>query len=98
MNEIPCRVNFWLEWTATIITLIGCTLNAYNIVPYNIWVSDFSAFLFTMWSIRIRRWSLVLVNGGILIIYSAGAVHHFITTTYEEKPQTVHSLIQKVEQ
>ena len=62
-----------LEWTATIVTLIGALLTALNYDPLNIYVLNVGSILWLAWACLERRASIALVNGGMLAIYLYGA-------------------------
>ena len=63
----------FLEWTATIVTLIGAMLTALNYDPLNIYVLNVGSILWLAWACLERRASIALVNGGMLAIYLYGA-------------------------
>lgn len=65
-------INFTIKWVACIITLIGASFSAFNFYPYNIIVLNVGTVLYLIWSFRIREYSLVVFNIGILIIYTLG--------------------------
>jgi len=62
-----------LEWSATIVTLIGAMLTALNYDPLNIYVLNVGSILWLAWACLERRASIALVNGGMLAIYLYGA-------------------------
>jgi hypothetical protein len=66
------RINAILKWTALVFTIGGALLTSFKVTPWN--VSSFSAgaFLYLIWSYRIREWNLVIVNGVLLVIYAIG--------------------------
>lgn len=67
-------LNTWLKWTACASTVAGamCTSLAWD--PMNIILLNIGAILYLTWSLRIREWNLVAVNGGLLTIYLIGAI------------------------
>ena len=64
--------NFWLKWSATAITIIFAIMTSMQITPYNVWVANLSSVMWLWWAIRVREWSLVVVNAGLLVVYFAG--------------------------
>ena len=63
-----------LKWTGCAATLTGALLTSLGWDPENIILLNLGALLYLWWSIRIREWSLTLVNGGLLTIYLFGAI------------------------
>jgi hypothetical protein len=64
--------NFFLKWVATAVTLLFAVLTSLQITPINIWVANVSSVMWLVWAVRIREWSLVVVNFGLLAVYFAG--------------------------
>lgn len=67
-------INTILKWLACASTIAGamCTSLAWD--PMNIILLNIGAILYLTWSLRIREWNLVAVNGGLLTIYAFGAI------------------------
>ena len=61
-----------LKWTACAVTLAGALCTALRIDPMNIYLLNAGALLYLWWSLRIREWSLVTINAGLLAIYIVG--------------------------
>lgn len=66
--------NWWLKWTACASTLVGAIFTSLAWDPANIYLLNIGALLYLIWSLRIREWNLVVINGGLLIIYLVGLV------------------------
>ena len=64
--------NFYLKWSATFATLVFAVMTSLQMTPYNIWIANISSLMWLFWAIRVREWSLVVVNAGLLLIYFAG--------------------------
>jgi hypothetical protein len=64
--------NDTLKWTACAVTLAGALCTALRIDPTNIYLLNVGAVLYLWWSLRIREWSLVTINAGLLTIYVVG--------------------------
>jgi hypothetical protein len=67
-------INTILKWVACIVTLSGALCTSLQIDPLNIWLLNGGAVLYLIWSWRIREWSLVTINFGLLAIYILGLV------------------------
>ena len=67
-------LNWWLEWSATFMALAGAVATVLKFDPINIVLLNTSCILFVAWAYRINRLSLIIVNGGLLIIYAAGLI------------------------
>lgn len=63
-----------LKWVACAVTLAGALCTSLQIDPLNIWLLNGGAVLYLIWSWRIREWSLVTINFGLLAIYILGIV------------------------
>ena len=61
--------DFVLKWTACLVTLAGALCTALRIDPMNIYLLNAGAFLYLIWSIRIREWNLIVINAALLTIY-----------------------------
>lgn len=67
---------YWLdctiEWIATVITIVGAYLTATNNHPLNLYFLNVGSFLWLIWAISQKRFSIALVNGVMLGIYLYG--------------------------
>ena len=63
--------------------VLGAAFTSLRIDPLNIYFLNLGAALYLIWSIRIREWNLVIVNGVLLAIYVFG----LLWTGYFEMPQ-----------
>ena len=59
---------------ALVATLSGALATALHYDPLNIVLLNLGALLYLFWSLKVRDWNLVAVNGGLLLIYIIGAV------------------------
>lgn len=66
--------NWYLKWTACAVTLSGALATSLQIDPLNMWLLNAGAACYLVWSLRIREWSLVTINAGLLAIYLMGLV------------------------
>jgi 4-hydroxybenzoate polyprenyltransferase len=67
-------INTVLKWVACAVTLAGALCTSLQIDPLNIWLLNGGAVLYLIWSLRIREWSLVTINFGLLAIYILGII------------------------
>ncbi len=70
--NILITFDFILKWTACAVTLVGALCTALRIDPMNIYLLNAGAFLYLIWSIRIREWNLIVINAALLTIYCVG--------------------------
>lgn len=66
------NLNTHLKWTACAVTLVGALCTSLRIDPMNIYLLNMGAFLYLIWSLRIKEWNLVTINIGLLTIYGVG--------------------------
>ena len=64
--------NFYLKWSACVVTLIGAVLTSLRIDPQNIYLLNCGAILYFVWGYRIREWNLIVINAGFIVIYAWG--------------------------
>jgi hypothetical protein len=66
------NLNFYLKWSACVVTLIGAILTSLRIDPANIYLLNVGAILYFVWGYRIREWNLIVINAGFIVIYAVG--------------------------
>jgi len=66
------NLNNILKWTGCLAVVLGAAFTSLRIDPLNIYFLNLGAALCLIWSIRIREWNLVIVNGVLLAIYIFG--------------------------
>lgn len=76
-TESSFDFDFFLKWSACVITVVGCLLTSLHLDPLNIILGAIGAFLYMIWAVRIREVNLVLVNGVVLAIYTYGVYLRF---------------------
>jgi len=64
--------NFYLKWLATAVTIAFAIMTVLQMNPYNVWMANLSCVMWLYWSLRIKEWSLVVVNAGLLTVYFIG--------------------------
>jgi len=65
-------LNTVLKNLGLIAVLTGAMLTSMGHYPYNVYAFNFGAFIYMVWAIRVKDKNLMVVNGGLLAIYSAG--------------------------
>jgi len=65
---------FWFEWSCTIILLAGVILTSFNIYPTNIWFLLIGNLGWIALGYIWRKWSLIILQVIITLIYIAGLV------------------------
>lgn len=65
-------MNTFLKWAGCVAVVLGAAFTSLRIDPLNIYFLNLGAALYLIWSIRIREWNLVIVNGVLLAIYIFG--------------------------
>jgi hypothetical protein len=78
--------NNFLKWTATVLTLLGAALVSAKTDPtlvdliqsWDVRCLNVGCVVWLIWSLRIRDVGLIVVNGGLLLIYLLGTVRSFL--------------------
>jgi uncharacterized protein with PQ loop repeat len=68
------ELNFYLQWSATVITILGAVFTSLNVYPANVIAFNLGSVLWLIYAIRVKVSSLVAVNAGLLLIYVAGLI------------------------
>ena len=68
------KLNLVLEWSATVLTVIGALFTAQNMYPENVIAFNAGSILWLWWAIRIKSKSLITVNFLMLVIFTFGVV------------------------
>lgn len=64
-----------LQWGATALTLVGAVLTSIGgLDPWNVFAFYAGTMAWFVWSIRIRNAALIVVNGGLAVIYFSGVI------------------------
>lgn len=63
---------FWIEWTSTIVLIVGVLLTSLNVYPLNLVFNFLGNLGWFAIGFLWRKWSLILVQTIILIIYFGG--------------------------
>ena len=64
-----------IEWLAVLISIYGAVLTVIGIDPYNIYVLNLGSLLWVIWGFLERKYSIIIVNFGMLSIYVMGTAH-----------------------
>jgi len=65
---------FLMEWASTFILIIGCMLTSFNYYPVNLYFSLAGNFGWAIVSIKWRKWSLLVIQGVVSMIYIFGVI------------------------
>jgi len=68
---------FWTEWGSTAILIVGVILTSFNIFPLNIYFSLVGNAGWAIVSIIWKKWSLLVIQAVVSIIYFIGLVSHY---------------------
>jgi uncharacterized membrane protein len=66
------RLDFYLEWLATVITIVGAIFTSLNYYPMGPILLNLGAGIWLIVSIMWRKWSLIIINATLLLIYTVG--------------------------
>lgn len=71
---------FWLiiEILATATLIVGVALTSWNVYPANIYMSAVGNFLWLLMAFYWKKWSLIIIQFFILLIYAAGVIKIFV--------------------
>lgn len=64
--------NAVLKWSGMAAVVAGALCTSFRIDPLNIYLLNLGAVLYLVWSVRIKEWNLIIVNGVLLAIYIVG--------------------------
>jgi hypothetical protein len=67
-------INTVLKWLATVVTVAGAVAVTHNLDPLNIYLLNLASILWIVWGLRIREWSIVVVNASLMAIYIYGLI------------------------
>jgi hypothetical protein len=68
------EINSILKWIATILTILGALAISHKIDPLNIYLLNAGSVFWIIWSLRIREYSILLVNVVMMLIYAHGLI------------------------
>ena len=72
------KINNFLKWIATILTILGALAISYKLDPLNIYLLNVGSVFWIIWSLRIREYSILAVNVVMMIIYAHGLIIRLI--------------------
>ena len=72
------KLEFILEWFATILLIVGVAATSWNIYPLNIYLSLAGNFAWLLVALVWRKWSLITIQFVIILIYISGVVKHLM--------------------
>jgi hypothetical protein len=65
---------WWMEWISTSVLIVGCILTAMNYFPSNLYLSLAGNFGWAVVAVMWRKWSLLVIQAVVSIIYIAGVI------------------------
>lgn len=68
------KIEIIAKHLALVATLSGALATSLALDPLNIVLLNLGSILYLYWSLSVRDWNLVAVNGGLLTIYIIGAI------------------------
>ena len=71
-------INNWLQWTATVLTVIGALCTALNMYPQNVVAFNVGSALWLAYALRVKAKPLIVVNVCMLLIYFGGILKALI--------------------
>jgi hypothetical protein len=66
------------EWFCTAVLLTGVALTSFNVFPLNLWILFFGNFGWIVLGLVWRKWSLVIMQIVITLIYVVGIVKLYL--------------------
>ena len=65
-------INTILKWSGCATVSLGALFTSLRVDPLNIYFLNLGAFLYLVWSIRMREANLIVVNAVLLALYVIG--------------------------
>jgi hypothetical protein len=72
------NLEFIVEWSATLILLLGVWLTSFNYYPINVFVCLVANLLWLWLGFIWKKWSLIIVELVVVVIYLIGSVKALI--------------------
>jgi hypothetical protein len=66
------------KWLATAIVVAGAALSSVNIYPAGIITMNVGALVWLIVAWFWREWSILTINGALLLIYTVGLVYNYL--------------------
>jgi len=77
MSERSSKIFVVIEWLATVTLVAGVALTSFNIFPLNIYISLVGNLLWFIMGVHWKKWSLIVIQIFITIIYGIGIIKYF---------------------
>jgi hypothetical protein len=71
--------NKWLEWIATVAFLCSVALTSINYYPGYLYLSLLTNLLWLIVGIIWRKWSLIVVEAIVCVMYTVGIIKYWIS-------------------
>lgn len=78
MMKKTLDLNWWLKWLATVLTVGGALAVSLDVNSWDVGLLFVGSCLWLGWALRIGEWSLVTVNGVMIVIYVWGIVSRLV--------------------
>ncbi len=78
VNGMKTYLRDWIEWVATVSFLISVALTSFNYYPEYLYASLLTNLLWLVTGIVWRKWSLIIVEAVVCIMYAVGIVKYWI--------------------
>jgi hypothetical protein len=78
LNTAHHPVLIAFEWFCTAVLLTGVALTSFNVFPLNLWILFFGNFGWIVLGLVWRKWSLVIMQIIITLIYVVGIVKLYL--------------------
>ena len=62
-------VNDYLQWSATLFTILGAVFTSLNTYPINVVAFNVGGVLWLLYAVRLKHNALIVTNAGLLLIY-----------------------------
>jgi hypothetical protein len=76
------KLDFYLEWLATAVCIVGALFTSLNHYPLGPILLNVGTLFWLIVSIMWKKHSLIVINAAILVIYTAGLMVQLLKTTH----------------
>lgn len=70
-------LDFYLKWIGTAVALLGAAFTSLNYYPAGPIMLNLGAAIWLWVGIIWKEWSLIVINGALLVIYTVGLISKF---------------------
>jgi hypothetical protein len=76
--RLPTKVDFYIEWLATVSFLCSVALTSLNYYPTYLYISLLTNVLWLIVGIIWRKWSLITVEFVVCFMYTIGIINYWL--------------------